>query len=162
MSPGGERRFGLGFDVHRFAVEPRRLMLAGVWFEGEPGLSGHSDGDVVSHAVADGLLGASGLGDIGEHFPEDDAKVAGISGRDLLTRVVALVAVHGFQPWSVDVTVIAERPKLAPQREEMRESLGLMLGVPLERASVKASRPEGLGLTGDGVGCLALAVLAPR
>jgi 2-C-methyl-D-erythritol 2,4-cyclodiphosphate synthase len=154
-----EQRFGLGFDVHPFGVG-RTLFLGGVRFDGEPGLTGHSDGDAVCHALADAMLGAAALGDIGEHFPETDDRLEGIEGLDLLARTVAKVRVRGLTPWSADVTLVAEKPAIAPRREEMRRSLGSALNVPLERVSVKATRPEGMGLRGDGVGCLALAVLS--
>lgn len=154
-----EQRVGLGFDVHPFGAK-RALFLGGVRFDGEAGLMGHSDGDAVCHALADALLGAGALGDVGEHFPEDDERVAGIEGLDLLARTVAKVRVHGLTPWSADVTVLAERPAIAPRRDEMRRNLASTLNVPLERLSVKATRPEGLGLSGEGVGCLALAVLS--
>jgi 2-C-methyl-D-erythritol 2,4-cyclodiphosphate synthase len=154
-----EQRFGLGFDMHPFGVG-RPLFLGGVRFDGEPGLVGHSDGDAVCHALADALLGAAALGDVGEHFPEDDDHLEGIAGLDLLSRTVAKVGVRGLAPWSADVTVVAERPPIAPRRDEMRRNLATTLNVPLERLSVKATRPEGLGLTGDGIGCLALAVLS--
>jgi 2-C-methyl-D-erythritol 2,4-cyclodiphosphate synthase len=153
-----EPRFGLGFDVHRRQVG-RPLYLGGVRFEGEIGLAGHSDGDVVCHAVADALLGASGLGDLGEHFPDTDPEVAGIAGMDLLARTVERVRLATLVPRSVDVTVIAEQPPIAPRRDEMRRNLAAALSVPIDRVSVKASRPEGLGLSGDGAACLALAVL---
>ena len=155
----GEVRVGQGFDVHRFAMG-RRLMLGGVRFDGV-GLAGHSDGDAVCHALADALLGAAGLGDVGEHFPDTDQRFEGIGGLDLLARVVAKVRVAGLEPVSADLTVLAERPAIAPAREEIRRALAAVLGVASERVSVKATRPEGLGLTGDGVGCLALAVLQP-
>ncbi len=154
-----EQRFGLGFDVHPRQVG-RPLFLGGVRFEGEIGLAGHSDGDAVCHAVADALLGAAGLGDIGEHFPDTDPKVAGIEGMALLARTVAKVRVRRLFPWSVDVTIIAGRPEIGPRRGEMRKKLAGTLSVPVERVSVKASRPEGLGLTGEGAACLALVVLA--
>jgi 2-C-methyl-D-erythritol 2,4-cyclodiphosphate synthase len=150
---------GLGFDVHAF--EPGRpLRLGGVRFEADEGLAGHSDGDVVCHALADAMLGAVALGDVGEHFPDTDPAFAGIGGLDLLGRVVELVRNAGGHPTSADVTVIAERPSIAPARDQMRRALGDALGVAVERVSVKATRPEGLGLTGDGVGCLAVVVLA--
>jgi 2-C-methyl-D-erythritol 2,4-cyclodiphosphate synthase len=155
-----EQRFGLGFDVHPRSMEPRPLLLGGVRFEGEVGLAGHSDGDAVCHAVADALLGAAGLGDIGEYFPEDDPRTEGIAGLELLSRVVAKVRVRGFVPVTADVTVIAERPAIAPHRDELQRHLAATLGVAPERVSVKATRPEGLGLTGDGAACLALVVLA--
>jgi 2-C-methyl-D-erythritol 2,4-cyclodiphosphate synthase len=152
-------RVGLGFDVHRREVG-RALMLGGVRFDGEVGLAGHSDGDAVCHALADALLGAAGLGDVGEHFPETDPRLAGIDGLELLSRAVAKVRVAGFDPVSADVTVIAERPQISPSREEIRRRLAATLGIAAERLSVKATRPEGLGLSGEGAGCLALAVLA--
>jgi len=155
-----EFAFGLGFDCHPREVG-RPLFLAGVHFEGEPGLSGHSDADVVCHAIGDALLGAAGLGDLGDYFPDRDPRWAGISGPDLLARVVRLVAEEGMRPASCDVTVIAERPKLADRREEMCRNLAATLGLDVGRVSVKATRPEGLGLTGDGAGCLTLVVLAP-
>jgi 2-C-methyl-D-erythritol 2,4-cyclodiphosphate synthase len=150
---------GLGFDVHAFAPG-RPLMLGGVRFDSREGLAGHSDGDVVCHAVADAMLGAAALGDVGEHFPDTDPVFAGIGGLDLLGRVVGIIRDAGAHPVSADLTVVAERPSIAPARDEMRRSLGAALGVASERISVKATRPEGLGLTGDGVGCLALVVLA--
>jgi 2-C-methyl-D-erythritol 2,4-cyclodiphosphate synthase len=156
-----EQRFGLGFDVHPFGVG-RTLFLAGVRFDGEPGLTGHSDGDAVCHALADALLGAAALGDVGQHFPEEDERLEGIPGLDLLSRTVAKVRGHHLAPWSADVTVVAERPSIAVRRDEMRRNLATTLNVPIGRLSVKATRPEGLGLTGEGVGCLALAVLSPE
>jgi 2-C-methyl-D-erythritol 2,4-cyclodiphosphate synthase len=153
-----ELRVGLGFDVHPRAVD-RALWLGGVPFEGEEGLAGHSDGDAVCHALADALLGAAALGDVGEHFPEDDPTIAGIAGLDLLRRAAALVLGAGLAPVSCDLTVICERPAIAPRRDRLRESISGGLGLPVERVSVKATRPEGLGLSGDGVGCLAIAVV---
>lgn len=154
-----EPRFGLGFDSH--PSDPGRpLILGGVPFEGAPGLAGHSDGDVVCHALADALLGAAALGDIGEHFPDTDPAVAGISGPELLRRTVRLVRGSGLAPQACDLVVLAELPRLGPRRDEMRAALADALEIDLARVSVKATRPEGLGLSGDGVGCLALAVLA--
>jgi 2-C-methyl-D-erythritol 2,4-cyclodiphosphate synthase len=134
-------------------------MLGGVPFEGEDGLAGHSDGDALCHALADALLGAAALGDVGEHFPDTDPAVAGISGLELVARTVGAVRAAGLVPDSVDLTVIAERPSVAPARAEIRGRLAEILGVDVGRVSVKATRPEGLGLSGDGIGCLALAVL---
>jgi 2-C-methyl-D-erythritol 2,4-cyclodiphosphate synthase len=153
-----ELRSGLGFDVHPRAAG-RPLMLGGVRFEGHDGLAGHSDGDAVCHALADALLGAAALGDVGEHFPDTDPAVAGVAGLDLLARTVGLVRGAGLAPDAADLTVIADAPAIAPAREEMRARLSEALGVPVSRISVKATRPEGLGLSGDGIGCLALAVL---
>jgi 2-C-methyl-D-erythritol 2,4-cyclodiphosphate synthase len=153
-----ELRAGLGFDAHARDVS-RELWLGGVKFEGEPGLVGHSDGDAVCHAVADALLGAAALGDIGEHFPDIDPAIQGIGGLELLARAVTLVADVDLFPASCDVTVLCERPAIAPRRDEMRAALATVLDLPMERVSVKATRPEGLGLSGDGVGCFALATL---
>jgi 2-C-methyl-D-erythritol 2,4-cyclodiphosphate synthase len=153
-----ELRAGLGFDVHARDAS-RELWLGGVRFEGEAGLVGHSDGDGVCHAIADALLGAAALGDIGQHFPDTDPAAEGIGGLKLLAGVVALLADAGFAPASCDVTVLCERPAIAPRRDEVRAALARVLDLPLERVSVKATRPEGLGLSGDGVGCLALATL---
>lgn len=153
-------RTGIGFDVHRH--DPARpLSLGGVAFPDEPGLAGHSDGDAVCHALADALLGAAALGDVGEHFPDTDPSVAGIAGTALLARTVMLLEDAGFAPTSADVTVICARPAIAPRRDAMRAALATALGVGLDRVSVKATRPEGLGLTDDGIGCIALAVVRP-
>ena len=151
-------RVGLGFDVHP-RDDGRELWLGGVRFDGEAGLAGHSDGDAVCHALADALLGAAGLGDVGEHFPEGDPAFAGIAGLELLRRTAELVAAAGLRPGSCDVTVICERPAVAPRREDMRAALAGALDLEVGAVSVKATRPEGLGLSGDGAGCLALAVL---
>jgi 2-C-methyl-D-erythritol 2,4-cyclodiphosphate synthase len=153
-----EPRFGLGFDSHP-ADPGRPLILGGVPFEGAPGLAGHSDGDVVCHALADALLGAAALGDIGEHFPDTDPSVAGIAGPELVRRTVRLVHEAGLAPQACDLVVLAESPRLGPRRDEMRAKLAEALGIERARVSVKATRPEGLGLSGDGIGCLALAVL---
>lgn len=155
-----EPRIGLGFDVHRFDAG-RSLRLGGVELEGEPGLAGHSDGDVVCHAIADALLGAAALGDLGEHFPDTDPSFAGIAGPELLARALEKVREAGHACGSVDLTVIAERPGIAPVRDAMRANIARVLGVPEGRVSIKATRPEGLGLTGDGIGCIALAVVNP-
>ncbi|MDQ3991746.1 MAG: 2-C-methyl-D-erythritol 2,4-cyclodiphosphate synthase, partial [Actinomycetota bacterium] len=153
-----EPRVGLGFDVHRRAPD-RPLVLGGVRFEGEPGLAAHSDGDVACHALADALLGAAGLGDLGVHFPDTDPTTVGLGGLDLLGRAVALVRGAGFRPASCDLTVLAERPALSPRREAISANISGAMGLPADRVSVKATRPEGLGLTGDGIGCLAVAVV---
>jgi 2-C-methyl-D-erythritol 2,4-cyclodiphosphate synthase len=152
-------RVGLGFDTHP-RDDDRLLYLAGVLFTGEPGLSGHSDADVVCHAVGDALLGAAVMGDLGEHFPDDDPAYAGAGGLDLLRNVVALLEGRGLVPVSCDATLIAERPNIGDRKDEMRAHLAAALDVPVERVSVKATRPEGLGLTGDGAGCIAIATVA--
>lgn len=151
-------RSGIGFDVHRFAAG-RELWLGGVRFPEHEGLVGHSDGDAVCHAVADALLGAAALGDVGTHFPDTNPEIEGIGGTDILRRTVDLLARAGFAPTSCDVTVVCERPAIAPRREEMRETLASALGLGISHVSVKATRPEGLGLTGEGIGCLAVAVV---
>jgi 2-C-methyl-D-erythritol 2,4-cyclodiphosphate synthase len=151
----GEVRVGIGFDVHRWDAD-RRLWLGGLRFEADAGLAGHSDGDVVCHALADAVLGAVALGDVGTHFPDRDPSIAGITGADLLGRTLALIADTGSAVASLDVTVVCERPAIAPRRDEMRERLAAVTGLDIARVSVKATRPEGLGLQGDGVGCLAV------
>jgi 2-C-methyl-D-erythritol 2,4-cyclodiphosphate synthase len=154
-------RVGLGFDVHPRG-EGRPLSLGGVRFDGEPGLAGHSDGDVVCHAVASALLGAATLGDLGDHFPDDDPAFQGIAGLDLLGRVVAMLAEKGLAPAQLDLTVVADRPRIADRRDEMRKTLAGKLSLGIENVSVKATRPEGLGLVGDGAGCLAVATVNTR
>ena len=156
-----EIRVGLGIDLHR-ADPARPLSLGGVRFDGEPGLAGHSDGDVVCHALADARLGAAGLGDLGERFPDSDPAWAGIGGLDLLERAARLVRDAGFAPEGFDLTFIAERPMIGGRRDEIRASLAGALGISPSRASVKATRPEGLGWSGDGAGCLAVASVAVR
>jgi 2-C-methyl-D-erythritol 2,4-cyclodiphosphate synthase len=153
-----ELRHGLGFDVH--ARDPDRpLRLGGVEFPGEDGLAAHSDGDVACHALCDALLGASVLGDLGQHFPEDDPSLEGIAGTELVRRTVGVLSAAGFVPRSCDLVVVAERPRVGERRNEMRREIADALGIAADRVSVKASRPEGLGLSGDGAGCLALAVV---
>jgi 2-C-methyl-D-erythritol 4-phosphate cytidylyltransferase / 2-C-methyl-D-erythritol 2,4-cyclodiphosphate synthase len=151
-------RVGLGFDVHP-SDAARPLWLGGVLIEGSPGLAGHSDGDAACHALADALLGAAALGDVGMHFPDDDPSMAGITGTELLTRSLALVRDTGSALSSCDLTIVCERPVIAPHRDAMRERLAEILDLAVGRVAVKATRPEGLGLAGDGVGCLALVVL---
>jgi 2-C-methyl-D-erythritol 2,4-cyclodiphosphate synthase len=152
-----ELRFGLGFDVHpRGDVPP--LLLGGVRFDDEMRLEGHSDADVVCHSVGDALLGAAALGDLGTFFPDDDASTAGMGGMDLLAKVVELIREGGLRPSSCDIVIVTELPAIAPRRDEMRANLSQALGVPIVRISIKATRPEGMGLTGDGAACLALAV----
>jgi 2-C-methyl-D-erythritol 2,4-cyclodiphosphate synthase len=153
-------RVGLGVDLHPRA-EGRPLYLAGVRFDDNGGLAGHSDGDVVCHAVASALLGAAVLGDLGDHFPDSDPAFAGIAGLDLLARVVSLLAERSLAPQGCDLTVIADWPHVAGRREEMRRNLAVALVLPVEGVSVKATRPEGLGLAGDGAGCLAVVTVGP-
>jgi 2-C-methyl-D-erythritol 2,4-cyclodiphosphate synthase len=153
-------RIGNGFDIHPFSDDPeRKLILGGVELEG-PGLSGHSDADAVAHAVADALLGAAGLGDIGTHFPDTDPGLAGADSMKLLEAVVAEVSA-GNDIGNVDVTVVTEAPKIAPHRDDMQRRLSGVVGAPV---SVKAKRAESLGAIGrrEGVACFAVALIVPR
>ena len=150
-------RIGHGYDVHRL-VENRRLILGGVEIPFEKGLLGHSDADVLTHAVADALLGAAALGDIGKLFPDNDQKFKDADSIQLLRQVVARLKEDGFSVTNVDATVLAQRPKLAPFIPEMREMLADALSVPVDRVSVKATTEEGLGFTGSGEGIAAHAV----
>ena len=153
-------RIGHGYDVHRLQ-DSGQLVLGGVVVGQGLSALAHSDGDVVCHAVADALLGAVAAGDIGEQFPDTDPSMAGIGGLELLARSVTIVRAVGFVPAACDVTVLAERPAVSPRRAEMRERLAAVLGVPVAAVSVKATRPEGLGLSGDGIGCLTVATVEP-
>ena len=152
-------RVGLGFDVHPFSDDPeRRLVLGGVEVPGERGLAGHSDADVVAHAVADALLGAAGLGDLGEQFPDTDMAWKDAESLTLLARVADLVRGAGWQPANVDCSVVLDAPKLAPHRRGMEERLGRAAGAPI---TVKPRRAEGLGSLGrgEGVACWAVALI---
>lgn len=149
-------RIGNGFDVHKFA-EGRQLWLCGVKVEHTLGLLGHSDADVALHALCDALLGAAALRDIGYHFPDTDPAYKGADSRKLLRRVVELVAEKGYRPGNVDVTIIAQSPKLLPYIERMRETIASDLGVDLDCVSVKATTTERLGFTGRGEGIAAQA-----
>jgi len=149
---------GQGIDAHRFAPG-RPLMLAGVDVAHDEGLAGHSDGDVAIHALCDALLGAGGLGDIGRHFPDTDAQYAGIDSRILLRRVVASLTERGLAVHNADLTIVAQRPKLAPYIEAMRRVLAADLGCPEARVNVKATTTERMGFTGRGEGIAAFAVV---
>jgi 2-C-methyl-D-erythritol 2,4-cyclodiphosphate synthase len=152
-------RVGMGFDVHAFSADPgRRLVLGGVELPGEQGLAGHSDADVVAHAIADALLGAAGLGDLGERFPDTDPAWREADSLDLLARVVADTAGAGWRAANVDCTVVLELPRLAPHRAQMQDRLATVVGAPV---TVKATRPEGLGALGrgEGVACWAVALV---
>ncbi len=152
-------RVGQGFDVHPFSDDPdRALVLGGVAFPEARGLAGHSDADVVAHAVTDALLGAAGLGDIGQHFPDADPALAGADSIDLLCRAVADVRAAGWKPQNVDCTVVLESPKLAPHRDAIHERLSTAVGAPV---TVKGKRAEGLGALGrsEGVACFAVALV---
>jgi 2-C-methyl-D-erythritol 2,4-cyclodiphosphate synthase len=152
-----ERRAGIGYDAHRFSAV-RVLVLGGVEIPGEPGLEGHSDADVLAHAVTDALLGAAGLGDIGSRFPDDDPRYRNADSIELLAQSSALAAKEGWQVVNVDATVICERPRLAPHVGRMAERLGQGLGISSERVNVKATTNEGMGFIGRGEGIAALAV----
>ena len=152
-------RVGQGFDIHAFSDDPdRRLVLGGVVFEGERGLVGHSDADVLAHACADALLGAAGLGDIGAHFPDTDPQWKDADSIELLAQAARLVRRTGWEPGNVDLAVVCERPKLAPRRDEMQERLTGAVGAPV---TVKGNRAEGLGSLGraEGIACWAVAVV---
>ena len=149
-------RIGQGYDVHRL-VEGRALILGGVNIPWEKGLLGHSDADVLTHALMDALLGAAALGDIGKLFPDSDPAYAGADSLELLRSVTALLEKNGYGIVNVDVTVVAQRPKLAPYREEMRRRLAEAMGLERGRVSVKATTEEGLGFTGSGEGIAAKA-----
>jgi len=151
-------RVGHGFDVHPFSDEDRPLVLGGEHLAGERGLSGHSDADVLAHAVADAILGAAGLGDLGSHFPDTDPAWSGADSMGLLGTVVSLAGEAGWAVGNVDVTVVAEAPKLAPHRAAIEANLSAVVGAPV---SVKATRAEGLGALGrrEGIACFAVALL---
>jgi 2-C-methyl-D-erythritol 2,4-cyclodiphosphate synthase len=150
-------RVGNGYDVHRFAAGGT-LRLGGVEIEEAPALEGHSDGDALIHAVIDALLGAAGEGDIGEHFPPGEPATAGIDSRELLTRVMRLVAARGFRVVNIDATVVAERPRLREHLPMMREALARGLGVDAAAVNLKATTNEGIGEIGAGEAVAALAV----
>lgn len=149
-------RVGNGFDVHKF-IDNTRLVLGGVTIPFEKGLEAHSDGDVVIHALCDAILGALGLGDIGQHFPDNDAKYKGIDSRKLLQHVVILMQQRGYVIGNVDVTVIAQAPKISPHVAAMRASLAAELHATIDQVSVKATTTERLGFTGRGEGIAVMA-----
>jgi 2-C-methyl-D-erythritol 2,4-cyclodiphosphate synthase len=154
-------RVGQGFDVHRFAADgdDRALVLGGVTFEGERGLVGHSDADAVAHAISDALLGAAGVGDLGMHFPDTDAKWKGVASTEILTRVVEMVRAAGWTIGNVDCNIVTESPKIAPRREEMQEKMTAIVGAPV---SIKGRRAEQMGALGrrEGLMCLAVAIVS--
>ena len=150
-------RVGVGYDVHRFEAG-RRLILGGVEIPFERGLAGHSDADALIHAIIDALLGAAALGDIGSHFPDTDDAYRGADSRELLARVVALLAERGMKPGNVDSVVVAQRPKLAPHIPGMREVISSILKISPDRVGIKATTGEGLGFAGREEGLAAHAV----
>ncbi len=154
-------RVGQGFDVHRFSGDPdRQLVLGGIVVEGAAGLKGHSDADVLSHALADAMLGGAGLGDLGEHFPDDEPEWAGASSIGLLAKVTEMLAASSLKVVNADCTVVCERPRLAHHTAAMSSSLRAVVG---GHVSVKAKRAEGLGALGrvEGIACLAVVLLSP-
>ena len=150
-------RIGQGYDVHRL-VEGRKLILGGVEIPYEKGLLGHSDADVLLHAVMDALLGAAALGDIGQHFPDSDERYKGISSVELLKEVRKILQENGYLIENIDSTVIAQRPKLLPYRPQMAKNIADALGIEPDQVSVKATTEEGLGFTGTGEGISAQAI----
>ena len=154
-------RVGQGFDIHRFVddvVSDRKLILGGVHFKGERGLIGHSDADVVAHATAEAILGACGLGNIGEHFPDSDPKYKNVDSISLLELVAAMARNHKIEIGNVDCSVVCEQPKIAPHRDEMQKKLSLAVGAPV---TVKGRRAEGIGAIGrgEGIACWAVAIV---
>lgn len=151
-------RVGIGYDSHRLAAG-RRLILGGVDLRSELGLDGHSDADVLTHAVIDALLGAAGLGDIGLHFPDSDERYRDADSMALLASALRSVRDTGLEPHNLDTTVVMERPKLSPHREAIAASLADALSLPRGRVNVKASTGEGIGFVGRGEGVAALAIV---
>lgn len=151
-------RIGHGYDVHRL-VEDRKLIMGGVDIPYEKGLLGHSDADVLLHAIADALLGALAMGDIGKHFPDTDPAFKGADSMKLLEHVVGLIKAKGYCVGNLDATIIAQKPKMAPHIQTMRENVARACGVEVERINVKATTEEGLGFTGTGEGISAHAVV---
>ncbi|MBO5174170.1 MAG: 2-C-methyl-D-erythritol 2,4-cyclodiphosphate synthase [Eubacterium sp.] len=150
-------RIGMGYDVHRL-VEDRDLIIGGEKIEYEYGLLGHSDADVLLHAIMDALLGAAALGDIGTHFPDTDERYRGISSVRLLAYVDQLLEENGYSVGNIDATIIAQRPKMAPHIPKIRENIANTLGLELNQVNIKATTEEGLGFTGSGDGISAQAV----
>lgn len=150
-------RIGMGYDVHKL-VENRELILGGVKIQYKLGLLGHSDADVLLHAIMDSLLGAAALGDIGKHFPDTDSKYKGISSIELLKHVGNLLTKHNFKIGNIDATIIAQKPKMAPHILKMRENIAYALNISIDQINVKATTEEGLGFTGEGLGISSQAI----
>ena len=150
-------RVGLGYDVHKL-VEGRDLIIGGVQIPYEKGLLGHSDADVLLHAIMDALLGAAALGDIGKHFPDTDPKYKGISSILLLEHVTKLLREHHYEIGNIDATIIAQRPKMAPYIEQMKKNVADALAIEVSQVNIKATTEEGLGFTGSGEGISAQAI----
>jgi len=151
-------RVGIGYDIHRLAPG-RPLRLGGLEVQADRGLVGHSDGDVVLHAVCEAMLGAAGLGDIGDHFPDDDPALAGADSAELVARTLALVREAGFAPINLDVNILAEWPRLGPRKQAIRARVAELLDLPPERVSIKARTAEGLGPVGEGLAIAAQAAI---
>ncbi|MDX9872302.1 MAG: 2-C-methyl-D-erythritol 2,4-cyclodiphosphate synthase [Clostridia bacterium] len=156
-------RVGFGYDVHRLTKE-RRLILGGVEIPHTQGLLGHSDADALLHAVMDALLGAAGLGDIGEHFPDGDTAYRDIDSRLLLKQVYALLREKGYRLGNLDCTIVAQKPKLAPYKEEMKQNIGAILEMTPENVNIKATTTESLGFAGreEGIACYAVCTLTQK
>ena len=150
-------RIGMGYDVHRL-TEDRKLILGGVDIPYEKELLGHSDADVLLHAIMDALLGAAALGDIGKHFPDTDPAYKGISSVELLKHVGGLLDEHGYRIGNIDATIIAQRPKMAPHIQAMRENTAKALNIDVDQINIKATTEEGLGFTGEGLGIASNAI----
>ena len=150
-------RIGMGYDVHCL-TEDRKLILGGVDIPYEKGLLGHSDADVLLHAIMDALLGAAALGDIGKHFTDTDPAYKGISSVELLKHVGGLLAEHGYRIGNIDATIIAQRPKMAPHIQAMRENTAKALNIDVDQINIKATTEEGLGFTGEGLGIASNAI----
>lgn len=151
-------RIGHGYDVHKL-TEGRELYLCGVKIDYEKGLLGHSDADVALHALCDAMLGAAALGDIGKHFPDSDEKYKGISSMILLEKTKKLIADHGLAVENADITIVCQKPKLAPYIAEMRNNISKVLGVDVSDVNVKATTTEGLGFEGEGLGISSTAIV---
>lgn len=150
-------RFGIGYDIHRFG-DGRKLILGGIEIPHSSGLEGHSDADVLSHAIADALLGAIAAGDIGQHFPNTDESIRGISSIEILKRVVDLLARRKSRAVNIDATIMAEVPRIGPHAPAMRQKIAEALGIPETSVSIKATTNEGLGAIGRGEGIAAIAI----
>lgn len=151
-------RIGMGYDVHKL-TEGRKLILGGVEIPFEKGLLGHSDADVVVHAIMDALLGAAALGDIGKHFPDTDPQYEGISSIELLSHVGKLLCENGYKIGNIDATIICQQPKISPYREEMVSNVAKALEISSDQVGIKATTEEGLGFTGEGLGISSQAIV---
>lgn len=150
-------RVGLGYDVHKLVLD-RPLIMGGVEIPFEKGLLGHSDADVLIHAIMDSILGAAALGDIGNYFPDTDSKYKNISSLELLKHVKSLIEDNGFSIGNIDATIIAQKPKMSPHIQKMRENISSILGIELDQINIKATTEEGLGFTGSGCGISAQSI----